>query len=48
MNLLEVSFIFLGGGIFWVKSEAINQKENKVLGFYDHIIGNFVLTCLAP
>jgi hypothetical protein len=34
-------------GIFWVKSEAINQHENKVFGLYDHI-GNFVLTCLAP
>jgi predicted permease len=46
MDLLEV-FFFLGGGVFWVKSEEINQQENKVLGLYDHI-GNFVLTCLAP
>jgi hypothetical protein len=46
MDLLEVFFLG-GGGIFWVKSEAINQQENKVLGLYDHI-GNFVSTCLAP
>jgi hypothetical protein len=32
MDLLEVFFLG-GGGIFWVKSEAINQQENKVLGF---------------
>jgi hypothetical protein len=37
---------FLGwGGVFWVKSEAINEQENKVLDLYEHI-GNFVLTCM--
>ena len=48
MDLLEVClFLGGGGGVFWVKSEANNQQENKVLGLYDHI-GNFFLTCLAP
>jgi hypothetical protein len=36
MDLFE-GFFFGGGAIFWVKSEAINQQENKVLGLYDHI-----------
>jgi hypothetical protein len=45
MDLLQV--FFFGGGVFWVKSEVINQQENKVLDLYDHI-GNFVLIRLAP
>ena len=46
MDLLEVGFFLGGGG--WVKSEAINLQESKVLGLYDHIGNYFVLTCLAP
>ena len=49
-GLIYMSYFFCGGrgwGIFWVKSEAINQQENKLLGLYDHI-GNIVLKCLAP
>jgi hypothetical protein len=36
MDLHEVFFGGRGGGIFWVKSEAINQQENRLLSLYDH------------
>jgi hypothetical protein len=29
--------------MFWVKSEAINQQENRLLGLYDH-----PWTCTVP
>jgi hypothetical protein len=33
---MDLHEVFFGGGMFWVKSEAINQQENRLLGLYDH------------